>query len=79
LREDSKLGDLGIEEFTNDETRGARNQEFGILISISKIQGKLVKFSTLPPNEIKSLQNLEVRSVFQKLQKLPHFREPSHS
>jgi hypothetical protein len=65
----SKLVDLGIAEFTKDETRGARNQELGILISISVIQGNnMVKFSTLPPNKIKSLQNLEVRSVFQKLQ-----------
>ena len=65
----SKLGDLGIAEFTKDETHGARNQKlFGILISISEIQGNTVKFSTLPPNEIKSLQNLELRSVFQKLQ-----------
>jgi hypothetical protein len=45
----SKLGDLGIAEFTKDETHGARNQKlFGILISISEIQGNTVKFSTLP-------------------------------
>jgi hypothetical protein len=71
----SKLGDLGIAEFTKDETRGARNQEFGVLISISVIQGNTVKFSTLPPNEIKRLRNLEVRSVFQKLQQYPHFSD----